>query len=405
VKTFGSIDQPWLAKKDWASGKIRDDSLAQSAGLWVFTLLWNGISWPISIIALRQGDEIAVYFVLLFPVVGLILLGVSLYLLFKLLKFGRSHFEMAEVPGALGGCLGGMVRCRLPQIPRDGVKVRLICQQTRVSGSGKNKSTVKTILWEDRETVARHNMVSDSRETIIPVYFEIPWGCEPTGKVDSRIRIDWILSVDAALPGIDYKKSFKVPVFRCEQSRADFVPTRRRDAVSTEPVMSTRVDWTRYRLLLSQPDSSGAWTIERQPGVNLKVLIPSAMVSGVLTAVGAVLWLAVGAAGVGILLLVIGTLVGLAIPASLFYQCSIRIMPGAVSQSVRFLSWESEWRVSSEQYESIQPVPAHQMGNTQYYNLAVKRKHGGNSLLRVTLPDYELADQLASRIQATIRSS
>lgn len=56
--------------------------------------------------SLAQDNKL-VYLILIFPLIGIFILWSAFTGLQRWKRFGRSHFEMATVPGVIGGDLGG----------------------------------------------------------------------------------------------------------------------------------------------------------------------------------------------------------------------------------------------------------------------------------------------------------
>lgn len=218
-------EEPWTWKEDWAKGEIRDSNLATLMGVGAFAALWNFISFPIAGLVAPEvfvkGNWLAAL-AFLFPLIGLGLLAWAGYLVLQYRKYGESIFEMASVPGVIGGKLAGVIRTNVHMRPDEGFLVKLSCIQQRTTGSGKNRRTVEDVLWEDDSLVTRTLGDNDFSKTSIPVLFGIPYDCQPSTTGSCEPKIKWKLSTSAAVPGIDYASTFEVPVFRTEESDPNF---------------------------------------------------------------------------------------------------------------------------------------------------------------------------------------
>jgi len=151
-------------------------------------------------------------FVLIFPIIGLGLLFWAVTLTLRWLRFGESVFEMACVPGAVGGVLEGTIRLSRPMRPEGPVKLRLNCIARTTSRGGNSNSTSERILWQHEEAVEMNTVDA------IPVAFFIPENCSETTTIDASDGTLWRLEAKAKMSGVDYAASFEVPVFRVEQS-------------------------------------------------------------------------------------------------------------------------------------------------------------------------------------------
>jgi hypothetical protein len=216
---------PWMAKKQWAAGRVYDNSRGPLILVWIITLIWNTVTWSI---VLSDGRRQLVtgkpesYIMLLFPAIGLIPLAIAIYLTVRHLKFGRSVLELETVPGCVGGWLAGTIRTSVALRDHESVRVALRCVRRVTRGSGKNRRTSESTLWEDEQTLIGKLAADRDGGNAIPVAFRIPGSCEPT-RDRHRDDIIWRLRVRAAMPGADYAADFTVPVF-VEQQPENFVP-------------------------------------------------------------------------------------------------------------------------------------------------------------------------------------
>ncbi|MEI8315932.1 MAG: DUF3592 domain-containing protein, partial [Verrucomicrobiota bacterium] len=93
----------WQNRKDWADGRIKNTDRRNFVMTVVFAVIWNAFSWTMLLVAWREiarTNSPAKWIILLFPAVGVGLLGAAIYSWLKWLKFGNAIFEMASVPGA-----------------------------------------------------------------------------------------------------------------------------------------------------------------------------------------------------------------------------------------------------------------------------------------------------------------
>lgn len=217
-------DKPWLWREDWADGIVKCEGKASvwaSAG---FASVWNAISWGAVIAAwdeITGGKEKGVYFVLLFPAIGLGLLWWAIYEFSKFRKFGVSTFRMLANPGVLGGTLRGAIEIPVQVSPKDGFKVRLLCVHRYSTGSGDNRRTHEDTKWEDEKVIKKDLLSHDRTRTGVPVFFNIPYNQPRSSESPTYI---WKLKISADLPGVDYAAEFHVPVFKTEASDPESKP-------------------------------------------------------------------------------------------------------------------------------------------------------------------------------------
>ncbi len=238
-------DQPWRHTKEWNSGRINDNCVAEIFLWGFFALFWNGISWT-AFVAILSDDSAgteALFFISIFLVIGAALLVPFVRSIIFWRKFGASVFELAENPGVIGGSLGGIVHTRKNIRPRDGFKVSLMCIERVVSGSGKNQSTRETVLWESPEQTVHDAAAGNLRTSRLPVLFDIPYDCPETSVETPRRQTVWMLRVKAELPGMDFAAQFAVPVFKTKDSNPALTESRGSKASEATSSKLTTSDW------------------------------------------------------------------------------------------------------------------------------------------------------------------
>lgn len=219
--------KPWLLRPEWRQGALEAREGRGAATLWFVAVFWNGISWTAAWAAFGDGPrEKGAYVVLLFPLVGALLLWAAIHQTIRWRKFGRVRFVPSGLPGAIGGYLGGVIEVpRRLELQAD-ARLALRCVRRVTRGSGKNRTTSETVLWESEELVARDQWMGTANRTDIPVLFYIPPECEPWNDDDPNNQVVWRLSASAAVPGVDFATSFEVPVFNTGETAAPPEPGR-----------------------------------------------------------------------------------------------------------------------------------------------------------------------------------
>ena len=119
---------PWLRRADWAAGRIVASAKPAMIGMWIFSGIWNLIALPFLTILMtgfaKSGDRLLLIG-LIFPAIGFCLIIMAIRITARWKKFGESVFEMASVPGLIGGALQGTVRLSHIVRPPDGFKLKL----------------------------------------------------------------------------------------------------------------------------------------------------------------------------------------------------------------------------------------------------------------------------------------
>jgi len=212
--------EPWRWREDWALGRAESMSKSSTVVLWIFALIWNLISSSVLFVIpkeLEKGNK-AVLIALVFPVIGLLLLVAAIYNTLQRRKYGQPVFKLLANPCPIGGQLAGMVEIPAKVKASGGFKVRLQCIQKLTTGSGKNRSTKETPLWQETATVTQDLLAHQTDKTGVPVQFLIPAAAQESSWDTCNPSIHWRLTVTADVPGVDLNETFELPVFRTAES-------------------------------------------------------------------------------------------------------------------------------------------------------------------------------------------
>jgi hypothetical protein len=210
--------KPWLWREDWAQGYAKPDWKSEANVRGLLGLLFLLVSAPSFVGAFRQtpkGQEYVWLIVLLFPLAGLFFVGQSLLLRLREVKFRNVRLTFSSLPGVIGGHFGGRVESAF-LLPA-GVPVSLVlsCVRSYVSGGGDDRSRWENVLWQSKQTVVPYVGGSGS---YLPVDFTIPYDARATDASNPDDEIFWRLTATAVLPGLDFRATFRVPVFKTEAS-------------------------------------------------------------------------------------------------------------------------------------------------------------------------------------------
>jgi hypothetical protein len=216
---------PWLARDEWARGRIPS---SQATGLvfpWIMTVGFCGVtSAYLGGYGLFQHpgkvlDDPAVLVLTPFVIVSVALLLWTLSKTWLVAVSGDSMLEFTTIPGVIGGEFKGVIRLR--RRLRDGQSVRLILTCSTFSwsdsSSGKSHGSSFTEWQDDREIAASTIVQSDG----VPVHFTIP--ATPPATVAHEVdrsgwhSVTWLLEALGEPRGF-WRGLYEVPVFRTSQS-------------------------------------------------------------------------------------------------------------------------------------------------------------------------------------------
>ncbi|MDD7986313.1 DUF3592 domain-containing protein [Lentisphaera marina] len=213
-------DEPWKWNKDWQDSVILAKTSTGVWGLFAVAVFVNLFMMPFWMGILNSDKKVPIFaygIVGLFQLIAFGLIGTFIYHFIRSKKYGKVSFHMETFPGVIGGQCKGVIKVPVEVQTLDGFKLTLKNIHKYRTGSGKNSTTHRDVLWEDSKTIkAKHNSGSNF-STNIEVEFDIPSGgkiSQSTG--DSKY---WELTAIAETPGVDFKEEFLVPVFVTEDSQ------------------------------------------------------------------------------------------------------------------------------------------------------------------------------------------
>ena len=155
-------------KADWAAGRIVSSAKTTMLAALTFAAFWNLVTAPLWLVLpgeiLDKGNGWALLG-LVFPAIGLLLAGWAIFCVLRWRKFGQSVLQMAFVPGVIGGQFAGVIQTSAKVRPEDGFHLRLRCVRQVTTGSGKQRRTSESTLWEEEGTVM-HELLEDHGRAI-----------------------------------------------------------------------------------------------------------------------------------------------------------------------------------------------------------------------------------------------
>lgn len=208
-------DAPWLWRREWAEGVLLDQLAPGALFLFLFALVWNGISIPLLVVVFRnaQRHDPKILFALLFPAIGVGLIAAAGYQILRRQKYGVSRCRLDRVPVTPGSEFRGEIETRIEETAGHGVVLRLTSIRRTTTGSGKNRSTTEAILWRDEQTVGSAWLARSPVGTRVPFRFTLPADAQPTDERNPSDVFLWRLDVSADVEGIDFAARFELPVF------------------------------------------------------------------------------------------------------------------------------------------------------------------------------------------------
>jgi hypothetical protein len=208
--------QPWWSDHPWDSRGARDQTpaaAARAAHFAAFVLLFLA---PFHWIGFFAPDRVIAFGVvaLLFDLVALALVWRALYLVARLMRYGRGAVWFTRFPFRLGEAVELLVPAPTGITAAAELTATLRCVQERVEvrGTGKGRSVV-VVCYELLAPPTAVTLTTDGRgRPAFRVTAHIPPDAPPTALGEHPPRY-WELDLAAARPGVDYGARFLVPVY------------------------------------------------------------------------------------------------------------------------------------------------------------------------------------------------
>ncbi len=199
---------PWLWRKDWAANRAESKNRNSVFGLWAVAIFVNGIVFTIAVSVVPQLWRTSApkpFVLIAFCVGGVILAGVAIRASIRRKRFGETYFEFASLPFSPGRTLKGAIHLRFNTNARHGIDLSLSCVRQVITGGGRNRSTLQSVLWQADKNVAQaslaHGLMGDA---VIPVEFIIPSDAYESNHDDLNDQVLWLLHAQADVPGVNY---------------------------------------------------------------------------------------------------------------------------------------------------------------------------------------------------------
>ncbi len=395
-------DSPWLWRRDWAERRIRDSNKGSFVAMWVFAVFWNAIACTAAVFAVRQAittGEPKLYFVLIFPTIGLFLLTNAVLGTIRYFRYGTSILELAAVPVPIGRMIAGVVHSNADLRPETGFRVVLSSVNRRVTGSGKNRSTSENVLWQEERVIPGGTVGRTG--TDIPFVIPIAADTRPTDFSNSRDQVLWKLEVSAAVPGVDFSTSFEVPVYRTAESDT---PLDEAELARIDPAGSLADFQQPAGSAIKLLDEPGGFSITfpaaRNPGMGFGITVFTAIWIGVVVVISVV--------GVPIFFPILMGLFGL-IPLYMMYLVLLQWTRVRVQQHGLILTngvlggiQTSELVLDKSEMGGITTDIGMRSGSSAYYDIAVTTKEGKKRIAGRMIASKREAEWLAARLAGAL---
>jgi len=400
------MSKPWLSRKQWSSPTIYSGAKLGMIVMWVFALVFSGISGLVLISGRAQmmadfeRGEHLVALVLLFPLASIFLLRQAWVMTRDWLRYGRTPFQMDPYPGAIGGQMGGHIDLKLEYSQQLQFEASLTLCRRVTRQSGKETKVDESVVWQ--RSVPLHCepcLMESGSGTRIRLVTDVPEGLAESEKPDSNFHI-WRLSLKATNRSLRFNRLWELPMF-AGSSQAKTQLSNLALAAYEEKQLDTLGELTQ---ITQQGDS--IW-MRFTPNNTRKMNVFMAIFGAVFLSVGIgmaqvdgpMLWLFVVVFGaLGLLIMLIGIY-------GLGKELRIGISPESVTVK-RFWFGRSlsgrDYSRSQALHMTTEAGGSMTMGTEtiQYYKLKLVMKDGKKIPLGFGIDGYGKAEKLAQQLSA-----
>ena len=208
------LDKPWTTRKQWASSTVFSEASGSVKLAWflsALSILFMG-TFTIALIGQHPIATIVGVLLLLVPVF-VIKWAVGLQREWN--RYKKVPLNLSPYPGVIGGRVGGKIT--IPGKPQSNASftVTLHCYQYRTTRNGNKKSTRRSLIWTQEQTVNGKSFING---TGLNFDFEVPANQPPSSHPDNNYH-QWKLSIKGNSSGVNFDREYEIPVFITADSK------------------------------------------------------------------------------------------------------------------------------------------------------------------------------------------
>ena len=206
-------------------------SSSQKSGHWIMVVIGIIVLLISTPIIFAIPEEInkgkyEILIALIFPITGLLMLLGAWKMRQKYLFFGPTPLTPSPLVGQVGGQVGGHIDLAQPWAKRN-LNITLSCINTYTSGSGKNSTTHRDILWQEQDKPLDKPNGAGSK---LEFCFDLPAGERTADTHNGRGKVHWEVAVEGLVNFMEFKRSWKIPVAVGTQTSTIVIPSAHKEA-------------------------------------------------------------------------------------------------------------------------------------------------------------------------------
>ncbi len=389
--------EPWRWNADWDRGELHCQTKATMWFAVGFAVFWNLVSTPVAFLLPGEvfGNSNYVAAIgFIFPLVGIGLAAWAVIAVVRWRRFGKSVFIMDPLPASPGGVVAGDLKVPVA-LEADSLDATLSCVSKRTTGSGKNRKTRETLLWQDDQRIDLRGRTGAGAR--VPIRFALPADAALT-DTDSNPSIQWKLEARAEVPGVDFAARFDVPVFQGDL----LAPISNLGAIGEAEARPAPAgdggDWQHTGV--KRDSRAGAaryrFSAARHKGVAATTTVFAVVFGGAGAAMMAIdeapFWF-------GLIFLAVGLLIGWFALELWLRRTELRVRPGELSWRSGLALLGGEKTLRTDQIEDLSIEPGMQAFGRRFYRLTLRPREGRARVLGAGLRGRRDAEALAAQIK------
>ena len=391
----------WLARKDWADGRIASSARKAVLLLWIFVTFWCVgsalICLTVVLVQLQQGNRMALV-ALVFPVIGLAIIWFALNTTRAWRRFNRSLFRMGSFPAPAGGTLTGAIEVPAALRPEHGWHVRLSCVRRTVTGASNNRQSSDQVLWEEERWLRADLPQTTPGTTSIPVFFKLPDGLPESGTAPGD-GIHWKLEASAKLRGPSFNALFDVPVFKLPEP----------PAAEEDPTLACQLSLDELQkqirsLVRVQDLAAGGKSFDFPAARNPGFASGASVICFIWTAIIGLLWWRQAPAPLLLVLTAVDALMVAYVFDLWFRRSRVVVNAQGVSVERAWFGFKQQESIPAKAIRNIATDVGATAGHAVYHDLRVHTRDGKEFLLAKNLNNQPEAHWLARQMTAALKA-
>jgi len=207
-------EKPWTTYQPWASATIYSQAKSNLKLAWFLTALATLFFGTFSL-AMFGEHPVATVFSFLFLIIPSLVGKRAIRIQREWDRFQKVPLTLNPYPSVIGGSMGGNLIVPARFKSGDQYSLNLVCTKHWTTRSGNETKSHQSIVWSKQQTAIIKQYGSGTK---VQILFDVPADQTPSSKPDNHYHC-WTLEVKGNLEGINFHRTYEVPVFVTKDSQ------------------------------------------------------------------------------------------------------------------------------------------------------------------------------------------